>query len=100
MPSSEDGLPCNRDAHEDLLRKLRKLLPPEAVLTDKEDLRPFECDGLSVYRCLPLVVVLPETIAQVQAIMRLCHALQVPVVARGKAPVCPAGLCLCPMACC
>jgi glycolate oxidase len=83
MLASEDGLPCNRDAHEDLLRKLRKLLPPEAVLTDKEDLRPFECDGLSVYRRLPLVVVLPETIAQVQAIMRLCHVLQVPVVARG-----------------
>jgi glycolate oxidase len=69
--------------HEDLIRKLRKLLPPEAILTDKEDLRPFECDGLSVYRRLPLVVALPETIAQVQAIMRLCHALQVPVVARG-----------------
>ena len=83
MPVSKDGLPCNRDVHEDLIRKLRKLLPPEAVLTDKEDLRPFECDGLSVYRRLPLVVVLPETIAQVQAIMRLCHALQVPVVARG-----------------
>lgn len=83
MLASEDGLPCNRDTHEDLLRKLRKLLPPEAVLTDKEDLRPFECDGLSVYRRLPLVVVLPETIAQVQTIMRLCHALQVPVVARG-----------------
>ncbi len=83
MPISEDGLPCNRDVHEDLIRKLRKLLPPEAVLTDKEDLRPFECDGLSVYRRLPLVVALPETIAQVQDIMRLCHALQVPVVARG-----------------
>ncbi|CAH1905549.1 glycolate dehydrogenase, putative FAD-linked subunit [Candidatus Nitrotoga sp. HW29] len=83
MLASEDGLPCNRDTHEDLLRKLRKLLPPEAVLTDKEDLRPFECDGLSVYRRLPLAVVLPETTSQVQAIMRLCHTLQVPVVARG-----------------
>ena len=70
-------------AHENLIGSLRKLLPREAVLTDPEDLRPFECDGLSVYRRLPLVVVLPETVAQVQAIMRLCHALQVPVVARG-----------------
>ena len=83
MPVSEDGLLRNGDVHEDLICKLRKLLPPEAILTDKEDLRPFECDGLSVYRRLPLVVALPETIAQVQAIMRLCHALRVPVVARG-----------------
>ncbi|MBI3480769.1 MAG: FAD-binding protein [Nitrosomonadales bacterium] len=53
------------------------------MLVDAEDIRPFECDGLSVYRQLPMVVVLPETIAQVQEIMRLCHAQQVPVVARG-----------------
>ncbi|MGC2456859.1 MAG: FAD-linked oxidase C-terminal domain-containing protein [Gallionellaceae bacterium] len=52
-------------------------------MADAEDLRPFECDGLSVYRQLPLVVALPETIEQVQSILRLCHARQVPVVARG-----------------
>ena len=68
---------------EALFSGLLALLPRAAVLTDTEDLRPFECDGLSVYRRLPLVVVLPETIAQVQAIMRLCHQLQIPVVARG-----------------
>jgi len=66
-----------------LISALRNLLPHESVLTDKEELRPFECDGLSVYRQLPMVVVLPETIEQVQEIMRLCHAQQVPVVARG-----------------
>ena len=66
-----------------LIRALRSLLPPESVLVDAEDLRPFECDGLAVYRQLPMVVVLPETIEQVQSIMRLCHAQQVPVVARG-----------------
>ncbi|HMA11464.1 MAG TPA: FAD-linked oxidase C-terminal domain-containing protein [Steroidobacteraceae bacterium] len=59
------------------------MLPASAVLSKPEDLRPFECDALSVYRRLPLVVVLPETTEQVQAIMRLCHKLQVPVVARG-----------------
>ncbi len=68
---------------EALLNGLLALLPATAVLTDPEDLRPFECDGLSVYRRLPLVVVLPDTIEQVQAIMRLCHRLKVPVVARG-----------------
>jgi glycolate oxidase len=66
-----------------LLNGLSALLPATAVLTDPEDLRPFECDALSVYKRLPLVVVLPETIEQVQDIMRLCHRLQVPVVARG-----------------
>jgi len=66
-----------------LIRALRSLLPRESVLTEAEDLRPFECDGLSVYRQLPLVVALPETIEQVQNIMRLCHENKVPVVARG-----------------
>ena len=66
-----------------LIQSLRHLLPEEAVLTDAEDLKPFECDGLSVYRRLPMVVVLPDTIKQVQEIMRLCHEAKVPVVARG-----------------
>ena len=66
-----------------LIHAFRQLLPSEAVLTDAEDLRPFECDGLSVYRRLPLVVLLPETTEQVQAIMRLCFDAKVPVVARG-----------------
>jgi len=71
------------EPHSGLIRALSSLLPPESVLVDAEDLRPFECDGLAVYRQLPMVVVLPETIEQVQSIMRLCHAQQVPVVARG-----------------
>jgi len=80
-PSSE--VTPRTHAQESLLKGLLSLLPATAVLTDAEDLRPFECDGLSVYRRLPLVVVLPDTVEQVQAIMRLCHKLQVPVVARG-----------------
>ena len=63
--------------------RLRRILPPEAVLDNEEDLRPYECDGLSAYRELPLLVALPDSVEQVQAIMRLCHALEVPVVARG-----------------
>ena len=70
----------NREA---LARALRRILPAEAVLTEKEDLRPFECDGLSAYRALPLIVVLPETVEQVRAILELCQVNEVPVVARG-----------------
>ena len=66
-----------------LIAALQACLPLGAVLSQTEDLRPYECDGLSVYRRLPLAVVLPETVAQVQAVLRLCHQRQVPVVARG-----------------
>ena len=72
-----------KKARNELVRALSKILPPESLLVDEEDLRPFECDGLAVYRQLPMAVVLPETIEQVQSIMRLCHQQQVPVVARG-----------------
>jgi glycolate oxidase len=62
---------------------LRAILPATAVLSSDEALRPYECDGLSAYRELPLAVVLPETVAQVQAVLKLCHARRIPVVARG-----------------
>lgn len=66
-----------------LLSALRGILPAAAILDDIEDMQPFECDGLSVYRQLPMLVVLPETVEQVQQVLRLCHAHKVPVVARG-----------------
>jgi len=75
--------PRSREDAKNLARELRRIVPDNAVLVEEEDLRPYECDGLSAYRELPLVVVLPETIAQVQEIMRLCHRQKVPVVARG-----------------
>ncbi|MDX5152486.1 MAG: FAD-binding protein, partial [Acidiferrobacterales bacterium] len=75
--------PRSQEDAKNLARELRRIVPDNAVLEDQEDLRPYECDGLSAYRALPLVVVLPETIEQVQEIMRLCHRMKVPVVARG-----------------
>ncbi len=66
-----------------LLRALRAILPEDAVLYDPEDLRPYECDGLSAYRELPRAAVLPRTTGEVQAVLRVCHQLAVPVVARG-----------------
>ncbi len=58
-------------------------LPKHALLWQQEDTTPYECDGLTAYRQRPLLVALPETDAQVQAVLQVCHQLQVPVVARG-----------------
>ncbi|MEW6118950.1 MAG: FAD-linked oxidase C-terminal domain-containing protein [Pseudomonadota bacterium] len=63
--------------------RLRALVPAHCLLIEREDLVPFESDGLSAYRNTPDVVVLPETEDQVAAILRLCHAEGVAVVARG-----------------
>jgi len=63
--------------------KLREFLPARSVLWEAEDTRPYECDGLTAYRRVPMVVALPETEEQVQRILRTCHALDVPVVPRG-----------------
>jgi glycolate oxidase len=62
---------------------LRAVVPEGCVLFNEEDTRPYECDGLSAYRQLPMVVVLPENEAQVVAILKACRALQVPIVPRG-----------------
>jgi glycolate oxidase len=53
------------------------------VLFEEEDTRPYECDGLTAYRQLPMVVALPETEDQVQRILKTCSAMGVPVVPRG-----------------
>jgi len=63
--------------------RLRDILPPAAVLSSEEQLRPYECDGLTAYRQLPRAVAIPQTEEQVRAILQLCHELKVPVVARG-----------------
>jgi glycolate oxidase len=62
---------------------LSAVLPAHALLWRGEDTTPYECDGLTAYREAPLVVALPEDEAQVAAVLKACHALAVPVVARG-----------------
>jgi glycolate oxidase len=64
-------------------RALQAVLPAHALLWHTEDTTPYECDGLTAYRQRPLAVALPETEDQVAAVLRACHALDVPVVARG-----------------
>jgi glycolate oxidase len=59
------------------------VVPKHALLWHNEDTTAFECDGLTAYRQRPMVVALPETYDQVQGILKSCHAMGVPVVARG-----------------
>ncbi|HLO96026.1 MAG TPA: FAD-linked oxidase C-terminal domain-containing protein [Burkholderiaceae bacterium] len=66
-----------------LVQALRALLPAHALLWQAEETTPYECDGLSAYRARPLAVALPETEAQVAAVLRCCVELEIPVVARG-----------------
>lgn len=66
-----------------LITKLRDILPRQFVLTETEQLRPYECDGLTAYRQLPWIVVLPSNSEEVEKILALCTARGVPVVARG-----------------
>ena len=66
-----------------ILLALQPHLPSHALLYQTEDTIPYECDGLTAYRQRPLLVALPETEDQVAAVLRVCHGLKVPVVARG-----------------
>ena len=63
--------------------RLAALLPPSALLTSAEDTRPYECDGLTIYREVPAAVAIPDHESQVVAVLKQCHASRVPVVARG-----------------
>ncbi len=67
----------------ELIRQLSAILAPDALLHQREELKPFECDGLTAYQRMPLLVALPGNEEQVRAILRVCHAGRVPVVFRG-----------------
>ncbi|MBK9116363.1 MAG: FAD-binding protein [Betaproteobacteria bacterium] len=67
----------------DVHAQLAAILTPSSLLVTAEETRPYECDGLTLFRAQPAAVVLPETEAQVAAILKICHAARIPVVARG-----------------
>ncbi len=67
----------------EVIATLLLILPAEGLLSEKEDIRPFECDGLTAYRQLPLLVALPETEDQVVSVLKVCHEAKLPVVVRG-----------------
>ena len=80
MPELNQKVLSRRD---DIIRGLRRLVPPEDVITTATELRAYESDGLTAHRQPPMVVVLPETVAQVSAVLAFCHEQDVRVVPRG-----------------
>jgi glycolate oxidase len=76
--------PARLQLRADLAARLAQALPRESVLTTREELKPYECDGLSAYRETPLLAVLPSDEAQVAAVLRAARETETPVVARGS----------------
>ena len=79
-PETDPGRPGRIEA---LARRLRREIGDLGVLTDRQELRTYECDGLAVYKVVPALVALPETAQQVGAVVRACVEAGVPFVARG-----------------
>ena len=66
-----------------ILQQLRAVLPADAVISDPVELRAYECDALSAYRCPPMLAILPRSTQEVAAALKVCHGEGVPVVPRG-----------------
>jgi glycolate oxidase len=80
MPKPDDAVLLRREA---IVAAMRAIVPGEGVIAGEREMRPFETDGLTAYRQLPLVVVLPSTTRQVADVLRYCHQNNVKVVPRG-----------------
>ncbi|HWT30016.1 MAG TPA: FAD-linked oxidase C-terminal domain-containing protein [Propylenella sp.] len=81
MPAPKPETLARRDV---IAAALSAIVPGEGVVTHPDGLRPFESDGLTAYRQMPMLVVLPETVAQVSLVLRYCHDNGVRVVPRGS----------------
>jgi glycolate dehydrogenase FAD-linked subunit len=68
----------------ELAARLRDVLGPEGVITDRQQLRTYECDGLAHYKVIPALVTFPQTAKQCAAVVRACVDAGVPYVARGS----------------
>jgi glycolate oxidase len=80
MPAFDQAVLARRG---EIVHALSAIVPGEGVISAERAMRPFESDGLTAYRQLPMVVVLPETTAQVSEILRYCHDNNIKVVPRG-----------------
>src|SRR5436309_5916439 len=81
MPEPEAAVLARRA---EIVRDLSAIVPGEGVISGEREMRPYESDGLTAYRQLPFVVVLPETTTQVAAVLRYCHQHGIKVVPRGS----------------
>ncbi len=72
------------DRKEEVVARLSRVLPSDAVISDPAETRAYECDALTAYRCPPLVAVLPSSTEEVAAVLKICHDMGVPVVPRGS----------------
>src|SRR5215467_11621274 len=80
MPTQDDGILRRRHK---IVRALRNIVPGEGVIDTEREMRPYQSDGLTAYRQLPMVVVLPHTTEQVSRVLAFCHAEGIKVVPRG-----------------
>src|SRR5471032_1298906 len=80
MPEADSAVLARREV---IVKGLRAIVPGEGVIATELEMRPFESDGLTAYRQLPMVVVLPETTQQVSEVLRYCHGEGIKVVPRG-----------------
>ena len=80
MPELDAEILGRRDR---IVAALRSIVPGEGVIAGEREMRPYETDGLTAYRQLPMVVVLPETTQQVAEVLRYCHDEGIKVVPRG-----------------
>src|SRR5512146_812901 len=80
MPELDAEILGRRDR---IVAALRSIIPGEGVIAGEREMRPFETDGLTAYRQLPMVVVLPETAEQVASVLRYCYDEGIRVVPRG-----------------
>ena len=81
MPEPREDILARKDR---IVSRLHEVLPADAVIDDGIELKAYECDALSAYRCPPMCAVLPTSTAEVSAVMKICHAEGVPVVPRGS----------------
>ena len=80
MPEPDSATIARRT---EIIDELKRIVPVTSVIAEEEGLRAYECDGLTAYRQLPLIVVLPETTEQISQILKYCNEVGVKIVPRG-----------------
>ncbi|MGY9062577.1 MAG: FAD-binding oxidoreductase, partial [Rhodospirillales bacterium] len=81
MPKPDKGTIAKRD---EIIRAMQSIVSDEGVITNKEELRAYDCDGLMAYKQVPLIVVLPESTAEVSKVLKYCFENDVKIVPRGS----------------